>query len=47
MIIDEEQIGMKDKTIGMKDQTIGNLNLRLDGITYDKNLLTNQVKSFK
>ena len=40
MIIDQKQIGAKD-------QTIGNLNLRLDGITYDKNQLTNQVKSFK
>ena len=45
MIIDEEQIGMKDKTIGMKDQTIGNLDLRLDGMMYDKNQLINQVKS--
>ena len=40
MIIDEKQIGMKD-------QTIGNLNLKLDGIMYDKTQLMNQVKSFK
>ena len=40
MIVDQKQIGVKD-------QTIGNLNLRLDGIMYDKTQLTNQVKSFK
>ena len=40
MIIDEKQMGMKD-------QTIENLNLRLNGIMYDKTQLTNQVKSFK
>ena len=40
MIVDQKQIVVKD-------QTIGNLNLRLDGIMYDKTQLTNQVKSFK